>query len=85
MDKKQLKGHVKKNRDQIRLLSIMPPHIPSFLKLGDRIQVDENIATIRYIGPVDQTDGEWLGIEWDDASRGKHNGEKDGKSYFSCR
>ncbi|CAO3662689.1 unnamed protein product [Umbelopsis vinacea] len=63
----------------------MPPHIPSFLKLGDRIQVDENIATIRYIGPVDQTDGEWLGIEWDDASRGKHNGEKDGISYFSCR
>lgn len=63
----------------------MPPQVPSFLKPGDRIQVDDNISTIRYIGAVDASDGEWLGVEWDDASRGKHSGEKDGRSYFTCR
>jgi dynactin complex subunit len=63
----------------------MPSQVPQILKVGDRIQVDQDVATVRYIGPVDNTDGDWLGVEWDDVSRGKHSGEKDGKSYFTCR
>ena len=29
--------------------------------------------------------GNWLGIEWDDAERGKHSGEHEGVKYFTCR
>ena len=32
-----------------------------------------------------QITGEWVGVEWDDSSRGKHNGEHDGVQYFTCR
>ncbi|KAG2157517.1 hypothetical protein DEU56DRAFT_875647 [Suillus clintonianus] len=42
-------------------------------------------GTVKYVGPVDGTTGLWLGIEWDDSNRGKHDGIKDGKRYFDCR
>lgn len=29
--------------------------------------------------------GVWLGLEWDEPSRGKHDGSHDGVQYFSCR
>ncbi|KAK9919158.1 hypothetical protein WJX75_009791 [Coccomyxa subellipsoidea] len=29
-------------------------------------------------------EGIWVGLEWDDASRGKHNGSYKEKDYFSC-
>ena len=29
--------------------------------------------------------GNWVGIEWDDSSRGKHDGSKNGVSYFCCK
>ena len=29
--------------------------------------------------------GEWIGVEWDDQSRGKHDGVHDGVKYFTCR
>ena len=28
--------------------------------------------------------GAWLGVEWDDPSRGKHSGTHEGKRYFTC-
>ena len=28
--------------------------------------------------------GLWLGVEWDDPSRGKHSGEHNGVQYFTC-
>jgi len=42
-------------------------------------------ATVRYLGSVEGQDGEWVGLEWDDIGRGKHNGCFKGKRYFSCR
>lgn len=30
------------------------------------------------------TTGEWLGVEWDDPTRGKHSGENAGIRYFEC-
>ena len=45
------------------------------------------LGTIQYSGPVPPTKGEWYGVEWDDATRGKHDGVHDatGVRYFSCR
>jgi hypothetical protein len=39
---------------------------------------------VRYIGEVAGTTGSWLGVEWDDPSRGKHDGQHKGVRYFSC-
>ena len=35
-----------------------------------------------YIGPVDQQEGQWVGLQWDTAARGKHDGEVGGRRYF---
>ena len=51
---------------------------------GTRISHSGSIGTVRYVGPVDGTNGVWLGVEWDDPKRGKHDGVKDGRRYFSC-
>lgn len=53
--------------------------------LGRRIRVNGYVGTIKYIGEVEGTTGTWLGIEWDDPARGKHDGIKNGKEYFVCR
>lgn len=42
------------------------------------------LCTIRYIGPVEGTGKEWLGVEWDDPHRGKNDGELKGVRYFHC-
>jgi dynactin complex subunit len=55
------------------------------LSVDSRILVGEDRCTIRYRGPVVGTLGEWLGVEWDDPARGKHDGIKDGVTYFQCR
>ncbi|KAH7911409.1 hypothetical protein BJ138DRAFT_1238414 [Hygrophoropsis aurantiaca] len=53
---------------------------------GTRICVSSGqLGTIRYVGSIEGTPSIWLGIEWDDPNRGKHDGSKDGKRYFSCR
>ncbi|KAL1732491.1 hypothetical protein EV714DRAFT_206804 [Schizophyllum commune] len=52
--------------------------------VGTRISHSGHIGTVRFVGPVDGTQGTWIGVEWDDPSRGKHSGTKDGVSYFTC-
>ncbi|KAF2002831.1 hypothetical protein P154DRAFT_520600 [Amniculicola lignicola CBS 123094] len=54
------------------------------LYIGKRISYDSRLCTVRYIGQVKGTKGEWLGVEWDDPTRGKHAGEHDGVRYFDC-
>ena len=39
----------------------------------------------RYIGPVCGSSGEWVGVCWDDASRGLHSGAHKGVAYFETR
>ncbi|TFK30063.1 outer arm dynein light chain 1 [Coprinopsis marcescibilis] len=58
-----------------------PPPIP----LGTRILHNGQTGTVKYVGPVDGTTGIWLGIDWDDPERGKHDGSKDNKRYFTAR
>ena len=52
--------------------------------LGARIDYDGYNGSIRYVGQVLNSQGLWLGVEWDDHTRGKHNGIKDGIQYFQC-
>ena len=53
--------------------------------VGTRVNLNNHIGTIKYVGPVNNTTGIWLGVEWDDPARGKHDGSKDGKQYFTCQ
>lgn len=88
-----------------------PVELPSFaakpraeLELGDRINLNGHFGTIRFIGPIEFSDGEngefafvtvllltlfaieeRLGIEWDDVTRGKHNGVHNDAHYFYTR
>ncbi|KAJ5899057.1 hypothetical protein N7495_003801 [Penicillium taxi] len=53
--------------------------------VGQRRSFDGQLCTIRYVGNVQGTTGDWLGVEWDDATRGKHSGEHKGVRYFICK
>ncbi|XP_030627219.1 tubulin-specific chaperone E [Chanos chanos] len=53
--------------------------------LGRRIVCDGERGTVRYVGTVPPTAGLWLGIEWDNPERGKHDGTHEGVCYFTCR
>lgn len=39
---------------------------------------------MRYVGTVQGTRGEWLGVEWDLTGHGKHNGSHADVKYFDC-
>ncbi|XP_023178203.1 tubulin-specific chaperone E [Drosophila hydei] len=56
-----------------------------FYPLGTRIKIANNYGTVKYVGEVNGHCGTWLGIEWDDGLRGKHNGMVDGKRYFQTQ
>ena len=53
--------------------------------LGQRLSFDGALCTLRYVGPIGGTKGDWLGVEWDEPSRGKHDGSHNGVRYFECR
>ncbi|EFJ42091.1 hypothetical protein VOLCADRAFT_67418 [Volvox carteri f. nagariensis] len=52
--------------------------------VGCRVRILKDYATVRYIGPVAQQQGTWVGVEWDDPTRGKHDGSTAGVRYFTC-
>lgn len=58
-------------------------HEPAF-QVDQRLQVGSERATVRYIGPVDEQSGQWVGVEWDNEARGKHDGSANGRRYFHC-
>ncbi|KAL1952685.1 hypothetical protein VTO42DRAFT_4448 [Malbranchea cinnamomea] len=60
----------------------LPPEIPA---LGNRLSFEGALCTVRYVGTVEGTTGRWLGVEWDDPTRGKHAGEHKGMKYFQCK
>ncbi|EXX52298.1 uncharacterized protein OCT59_005737 [Rhizophagus irregularis] len=67
-------GPIPDNKDAIALESL----------LNKRVQVENQLATVRYVGAVPPTKGEWIGLEWDNISRGKHDGFHEGVRYFTC-
>jgi len=50
---------------------------------GTRIESDGHYGTVKFVGEVPPTSGIWVGVEWDDPSRGKHDGCYEGVRYFS--
>ncbi|KAF9887777.1 hypothetical protein FE257_009583 [Aspergillus nanangensis] len=53
--------------------------------LNQRRSYNGDLCTVRYVGTVEGTSGEWLGVEWDDPTRGKHAGQHQGVNYFTCK
>ncbi|KAM4540365.1 tubulin-specific chaperone E [Fundulus diaphanus] len=53
--------------------------------VGKRIACGGERATVRYVGQVPPYEGLWLGVEWDNPERGKHDGSHEGVQYFTCR
>jgi len=58
--------------------------------IGRRIEFCGDRGTVRYYGPImhepdkSKATGNWLGVEWDNPERGKHNGTVNGYKYFEC-
>ncbi|KAL8666965.1 MAG: hypothetical protein Q9168_007361 [Polycauliona sp. 1 TL-2023] len=48
--------------------------------LERRISYNDSLGTIKWRGVIEGLKGQWLGVEWDDASRGKHDGTYEGRS-----
>ncbi|XP_066992589.1 tubulin-specific chaperone E isoform X2 [Anabrus simplex] len=55
------------------------------IKIGQRVQCNGHRGTVKYVGEVPPTKGIWLGIDWDDSSRGRHDGSHEGHKYFKTR
>ncbi|KAK7826015.1 hypothetical protein U0070_009896 [Myodes glareolus] len=53
--------------------------------IGRRVEVNGEFATVRFCGTVPPVAGLWLGVEWDNPERGKHDGSHEGTMYFKCR
>lgn len=67
------------------LIALFPVSImPASHRIGQRVSYDGALCTVRFVGEVAGTAGTWLGVEWDDATRGKHDGCHKGVRYFSC-
>ncbi|KAM7419940.1 hypothetical protein PAMA_016847 [Pampus argenteus] len=60
------------------------PEVPQDA-VGRRVSCGRERATVRYVGAVPPTTGLWLGVEWDNPERGKHDGSHEGVLYFTCR
>lgn len=54
-------------------------------EIASRIDCDGHRGTLKYVGPVGNMKGQWLGIDCDDSTRGKHNGTYEGVEYFQAR
>jgi len=50
--------------------------------VGRRVSIGAYTGVVRYVGPIPGTESIWVGVEWDDPSRGKHDGIHNGTRYF---
>lgn len=42
--------------------------------MGSRVLVLQHRATVRYVGHLEGQEGVWVGVEYDEPDRGKHDG-----------
>lgn len=52
------------------------------IHLDARVKIQGFHGTIKYVGSVENHPGIWVGVEWDDVSRGKHDGVVNNIRYF---
>ncbi|VEL07170.1 unnamed protein product [Protopolystoma xenopodis] len=55
---------------------------PSEELIGKRVTNDDYLGTIKYVGPLPGSKSFWLGIDWDNETRGRHSGIFNGVQYF---
>ncbi|XP_066988353.1 tubulin-specific chaperone E-like [Macrobrachium rosenbergii] len=55
------------------------------MMVGSRIECEGARGTVKFIGKVATTPGIWYGVDWDEESRGKHDGTHTGEKYFETR
>jgi dynactin complex subunit len=58
------------------------------LVVGKRVGIEKRRGFIRYVGTLNEVGGGkdlWLGIDWDNAEFGKHDGSLKGTRYFQTR
>ncbi|KER28093.1 hypothetical protein T265_05005 [Opisthorchis viverrini] len=55
---------------------------PDVSLIGRRVVHDEHFGTIHYVGELPGSAGFWLGVDWDNPSRGRHDGTYRGVQYF---
>ncbi|SCU89052.1 LADA_0E13432g1_1 [Lachancea dasiensis] len=61
------------------------PHLP-WPSVGDRLCVEGQFCTIRFVGEIPQWKSEKAyGLEWDNITRGKHSGVVGGVRYFETK
>ena len=54
-------------------------------RVGQKVQIaDGRVGTIRFIGEVSFKDGQWMGLELEEAE-GKNDGSVRGERYFECK
>lgn len=53
--------------------------------IGTRVDVNGSKGIVKYIGLVEGYKDPWIGIDWDDPTRGKHDGTVNGVNYFQAR
>ncbi|XP_042895224.1 tubulin-specific chaperone E isoform X1 [Parasteatoda tepidariorum] len=54
----------------------------SSVEIGCRVHFEGEFGTVLYVGPIEGVDGTWLGVEWDNLTRGKHSGCYNNINYF---
>eukprot|EP00171_Calliarthron_tuberculosum_P013685 IDg13685t1 len=54
------------------------------LNVGDRIEFKRARGFVRYVGELRDKSGVWVGVDWDDVTRGRHDGSLGGISYFAA-
>ena len=54
--------------------------------IGKRIELNGYSGVIKYSGPLKhkKDNDVWVGIDWDDKTRGKHHGTVENINYFNC-
>lgn len=71
--------------DGLKPSALTFPTLPR-LRVNERIQHSGQRGTVRYIGMLEGRGEQiWLGIEWDNPERGRHDGMVGGRQYFKTR
>ncbi|TMS38124.1 hypothetical protein L596_004919 [Steinernema carpocapsae] len=55
------------------------------MKIEEFVKLGRAVGEVRYVGPVEGYEGEWIGVDWLSGGRGKHDGTVKGVRYFKTR